>query len=72
MSDQYVTTRSVPAVLIPWIETRLPDFARSIRVIHTAENDDAPVRYRAHRSEISILRRAIRSAKLAYEVRHIH
>ena len=62
MSDRYVTTRPVPANLVGIIETMLPSYARSIVCLH-GNTDEDPVRYRAHKNEIHIIRRAIRTAK---------
>jgi hypothetical protein len=69
-SIEYLITRPVPAALIPYIEDRLPRFARSVTCLH-GDTDSDPVRYRVHWHEIEILRRAIRSALLAYKTRDI-
>ena len=62
MSNEYITTRPVPAALVGIIETMLPSYARSIVCLH-GDTDADPVRYRAHRNEIEIVRHAIRVAK---------
>lgn len=57
----YTTTRPIPSALTGRIETLLPSYARSVVCLH-GDSDTAPVRYRAHRSEIKHVHRAIRLA----------
>lgn len=58
----YITTRPVPASLTGRIEDLIPAYCRSATCLH-GETDADPVRYRAHRSEIEAVRKAIRIAR---------
>ncbi len=59
--SQYIITNYVPSKLMGAIEN-LIQHCRSVECMH-GETDDAPVRYRVHRSEIKRVRRAIRIAQ---------
>ena len=71
---QYHTTRAFPASLLASVSDRIPGFCRSIRANHMDDHDcpGARVTITAHQSEIGVARRAIRSAKQAASVAHMH
>jgi hypothetical protein len=60
--SQYVITRPVASHHMGTIENLIPTWCRSVICIHGATDDD-PIRYRAHRSEIKHVRRAICTAE---------
>ena len=70
---EYHTTRPFPAALLGSVLDRIPGFCRSILVNHLTEHDrtDARVTITAHKSDVGVVRRAIRSAKKAASVAHI-